>query len=90
MSLTQCPNLDDLKMVKEAQLKVDREIVTIDHYNTTIFKTNLNTKQTEINLNCSSTSNKMIYRALTVFGLELEKCVNIHKGKKMNYSGANE
>lgn len=91
MSLTQIlPNLDDLKMVKEAKLKIAGEIVTIDHYDTTIFKHDFNTKQTEINRDCSNTSNKMIYRALDFFGLELENCVNTHQGKKNNYSGSVE
>ncbi len=91
MSLTQLmPNLDDLKLVKEAKLKVDRDIVTINHYNTTIFKTNLNTKKTELDLDCSPTSNKMIFRVLDFLNLKIENCVNIHKGKKMNHSGANE
>ncbi len=91
MSLTQIlPNLDSLKMVKEAKLKIADQCVQIDHYNTTIFKHDFNTNKTEINRDCSKTSNTMIYRVLDLLNLKIENCVNTHQGKKMNYSGSVE
>ena len=49
-----------------------------------------NKSVTEINFNCSRTSDQQIYRALAILEIELENCINVHSGKKYNESGVNE
>lgn len=83
-------DLSDLKMSKKAYPKLNNGIFTINHYGTTILSHDFNKNITEINFNCSKTSDQQIYRALAILEIELENCINVHIGKKYNESGVNE
>ncbi len=83
-------DLVGLKMVKGANSENHNGIFKINHYDTEILKHDFNKNQTIINLNCSKTSDKQIYRVLTILDQKIENCINTHKGKKYNYSGVNE
>ena len=83
-------DLSDLKMVKRAYTELENDIFSITHYGTKILSHDFNKNITEINFNCSRTSDKQIYRALAILEIELENCINVHIGKKYNESGVNE
>ena len=83
-------DLSDLKMSKKAYQTWNGRIFTINHYGTTILSHDFNKNITEINFNCSKTSDQQIYRALAILEIELENCINVHIGKKYNESGVNE
>ena len=83
-------DLVGLKMVKGANSENHNGIFKISHYDTEILSHDFNKNQTTIKLNCSKTSDKMIYRVLTVLDKNIENCINTHKGKKYNYAGVNE
>ena len=83
-------DLNGLKMVKSAYSDFQNGIFSVIHYGTTILSHDFNKSVTEINFNCSRTSDQQIYRALAILEIELENCINVHSGKKYNESGVNE
>lgn len=73
-------------MVKNSILRNnDDNLIIIQHYETDIFIYNPVTKETKVKLNCSVTSNKMIYRALEFFNVS--KYQDINEESKWSYSG---
>lgn len=79
--------IQGIKAVKNSHVFYKNGYVYAVHYGKVIFQHNKDTKDTIIDLNCSMTSNRLIYRCLDYYGIALDQCVNIHDGAKWNYSG---
>jgi hypothetical protein len=80
-------NVDGIKLVKNSSVFAKDGYVYAVHYGTVIFQYNMNTNETLINLNCSTTSNRLIRRCLSFYNVLEEDAINTHEGGKWNYSG---
>ena len=76
-----------LELVKNAFLYYDKGVFYIRHYSTVIFAYDSKSKICEINYGCSLTSNRQVNYALDYFGILFAAAIDVHKGRKMNYSG---
>jgi len=81
-------NIEGIKLVKNSTVFEKEGFIYAVHYGTVIFQHDLATRETLINLNCSTTSNRLIARCLDYYGLERVDAIDTHKGSKWNYSGA--
>lgn len=78
---------EDLQLVKNASIFVQKGVIYIRHYQTIIFAYDPVSKRCECDLDCSPTSNRQIRFALRHFGIVEASVINVHDGSKMNYSG---
>lgn len=81
-------NIDSIKLVKNSTVFAKDGFVYAVHYGKTIFQHNMNTHETIIDLNCSTTSNRLIRRCLDFYNINEQDAINIHEGSKWNYSEA--
>lgn len=81
-------NATGLKMVKNSSVFQERGIFFIRHYSTIIFAYNQKSKVAEINWNCSTTSNRMINRAIEFFNVAKDHQVDVSDDQieKWSYS----
>ena len=78
-----------IKLVKNSSVFAKDGFVYAVHYGKVIFQYDMNhKKKTIVDLDCSATSNRLIYRCLDFYGVRKEDCENIHDGEKWNYSGS--
>jgi len=80
-------NIEGIKLVKNSTVFEKDGFVYAVHYGTVIFQINTTTKQTLINKDCSTTSNRLIGRCLSFYGVSWDEAINTHDGDKWNYSG---
>jgi len=80
--------IEGIKLVKNSTVFEKDGFIYAVHYGTVIFQLDLTTKETLINLNCSTTSNRLIDRCLDYYSLSRDDTTDTHKGSKWNYSGA--
>lgn len=79
-------HIEGIKLVKNSTVFEKDGFVYAVHYGTVIFQHNTTTKETLINLHCSTTSDRLIRRCLNFYGIDEDKAINIHEGDKWNYS----
>lgn len=84
---TSSVDVEGLKMVKNASIFQERGIFFIRHYKTIIFAHNPKSGLTEVNLNCSQTSNRQIRTALAFFNIDADNVIDVSDGSKWAYSG---
>lgn len=80
-------NANGLTMVKNASIFKEEGVYFIRHYETIIFAYDEVNQKCEVNLKCSTTSDRQIRSALSFFNVSEDIIVNTHKGSKWNYSG---
>ena len=80
-------NTVGLKMVKNATIIKQNNVIFIRHYETVIFAYNLESKLAEINWHCSVTSDRQIRSAISFFGVDEENQIDVSDGSKWSYSG---
>ncbi len=80
--------IEGIKLVKNSTVFSKDGFVYAVHYGTVLFQYDMNTSETLINLDCSTTSNRLIDRCLDFYGVNRKDCINTHDGSKWNYSGA--
>lgn len=80
--------ISGIKLVKNSSVFEKDGFVYAVHYGTVIFQREVITGETLINLNCSTTSNRLIDRCLDYYGLERADTIDTHEGSKWNYSGS--
>jgi len=80
-------SIEGIKLVKNSTVFEKDGFIYAVHYGTVIFQRDLATTETLINLNCSTTSNRLIDRCLDYYGLSRDDATDTHKGSKWNYSG---
>jgi len=79
--------IEGIKLVKNSTVFEKDGFIYAVHYGTVIFQRNIKTCETLINLNCSTTSNRLIDRCLAYYYTSREEATDTHKGSKWNYSG---
>lgn len=77
--------MTSLKLVKGTSLFHKEGKISIRHYDTDIFKYDINTKKAWMLLNCSVTSNKMVKRAIDFFNID-ESNLKVEHAPKWSYS----
>lgn len=80
--------IEGIKLVKNSTVFEKGGFIYAVHYGTIIFQHELVTRETLINLNCSTTSNRLIDRCLDYYNQVREDAIDTHEGSKWNYSGA--
>lgn len=75
-----------IKLVKNSSVFAKDGFVYAVHYGKVIFQHNMQTKETLIDLDCSQTSNRLIRRCLSFYGVDETEAINTHEGEKWNYS----
>ena len=81
-------DVQGLKLVKNASIFQERGVYFIRHYSTIIFAYNQESKLCEVNMNCSTTSNRQIKSAIEFFDIASDKVVDVSDGSKWDYSGS--
>ena len=80
--------ISGIKLVKNSSVFEKDGFIYAVHYGTVIFQREISTGETLINLNCSTTSNRLIDRCLNYYELDRNQATNTHEGGKWNYSGS--
>lgn len=80
--------IEGIKLVKNSIVFSKGGFVYAVHYGTVVFQYDMNTQETLINRDCSMTSNRLIGRCLSFYGVSWNDAINTHEGDKWNYSGA--
>ncbi len=80
-------SVSGIKLVKKATVFQKDGVYFAKHYDTIIFAHDTNTGRTEIDKNCSMTSNRQIRYCLDFFNIDEETTIDIHEGSKWNHSG---
>lgn len=79
--------IEGIKLVKNSSVFAKDGFVYAVHYGTVIFQHNMKTKETLIKKDCSQTSNRLIGRCLSFYGVSWNDAINTNDEERWSYSG---